>query len=319
MPSATSGDFWPRVVVDEASFDFRELADAEVERALDEFNDALDALRRDGQPPAVYSDYCSVECRDGMELVQLLYSPAADIDPDVRRRTGLLLDRCWEWDNDAPPGCAPMDLPGTFIPAFSVGYAFAMGLAGRAVGCLVFPTCSRRGLLTLNGEAGDVKVVFFAAAFEVREVWRHAFALEDVAEDEFFAVAAFAFPKLVFHPDLRFGKFAGRYAALRDPVVRILRALNDHFPRMLAEHKGIPHDVAAAMGKYGIDLSPESSKTHANEASMRERYVTYNGTRYCCEWHVKIERQRNRIHFTLPAAGPAGRILIGIFTVHLNV
>jgi hypothetical protein len=57
VPGATSGDFWPRVVVDEASFDFRKLADADVERGLDQFNDTLDALRRDGQAPAVYSDY----------------------------------------------------------------------------------------------------------------------------------------------------------------------------------------------------------------------------------------------------------------------
>ncbi|MGH3693297.1 MAG: hypothetical protein ACRDRX_04730 [Pseudonocardiaceae bacterium] len=52
---------------------------------------------------------------------------------------------------------------------------------------------------------------------------------------------------------------------------------------------------------------------------MRKRYVAYEGSRYCCEWHAKIERHRNRIHFTLPAAGPAGRILIGIFTEHLDV
>lgn len=319
MPSAASGDFWPRVVIDEASFDFRTLSDTDVESALDQFNDALAALRKDGPAPAVYSDSCSVECRDGMELWQLLSTRGTAIDPDVSRRTLALFNRCEVWDDDAPPDCTPMDLPHTSIPAFSVGYAFAMGLAGRAVGCLVFPTCQRRGLVPVNGEAGAVEVVFFAAAPEVREVWRHAFALEDVAEYEFFAVAAFAFPGLVFHPDLRFGKFDGSYAALRDRVVGILGALNDHFPRVLAEHKGIPYDVAAAMGKYGVDLSPESPNTHANEASMRQRYVTYDGTQYCCEWHVKIERQRNRIHFALPAAGPARRILIGIFTVHLNV
>ncbi|MGH3795131.1 MAG: hypothetical protein ACRDSP_09600 [Pseudonocardiaceae bacterium] len=319
MPGATSGDFWPRVVVDEASFDFRKLPDEDVERGLEQFNDALDALRRDGQAPAVYSDYHSVECRDGMELVQLLYARATDVDPDVCRRTGVLLDRCQEWDNGAPAGCMPIDLRETPIPAFSAGYALAMGLGGRAVGCLVFPTCPRRGLLTLNSELSTVEVAFFAEAPEVGRVWLHAFTLEDVPEYEFFAVAMFAFPRLVFHPDLRFGKFDGTYAALRDPVVRILSALNDHFPRVLAERQGIPYDVKAAMGQYGVNLSPESPKTHASEAFMRTRYVTYNETRYCCEWHAKIERHRNRIHFTLPADGPAGRILIGIFTDHLDV
>jgi hypothetical protein len=319
VPGATSGDFWPRVVVDEASFDFRKLTDADVERGLEQFNDALDTLRRDGQAPAVYSDYHWVECRDGVELVQLLHTRVTDVDRDVRIRTITLLDHCQEWDNDAPAGCTPIDLPETPIPAFSAGYALAMALSGRAVGCLVFPACPRRGLLALNGESSAAEVMFFAEASEVHKIWRHVFTLENVSEHEFFAVAAFAFPQLVFHSNLRFGKFAGSYASVCDLVVRILCALNDHFPRVLAERLGLPYDVAAAMGQYGVDLSPESTKTHSNEAFMRQRDVTHDGSRYRCEWHAKIERGRNRIHFALPAEGPDGRILIGIFTNHLDV
>lgn len=319
MPGATSSDFWPRVVVDEASFDFRKLPDADVERGLDQFNNALDTLRRDGQAPAVYSDYHSAECRDGMELVQLLYTRVTDIDPDVCRRTGVLLDRCQVWNNDAPVGCTPIDLPETPIPAFSVGYALAMAVSGRAVGCLVFPACPRCDLLTLNGESSAAEVLFFAEASEAHRIWRYAFTLEKVSEPEFFAVAAFAFPQLIFNSNLRFGKFTGSYAVVRDAVVRILCALNDHFPRVHAERMGLPDDVAAAMGQYGVDLSRESTKTHSNEAVMRQRDVTHDGSRYRCEWHAKIERDRNRIHFTLPTDGPDGRILIGIFTNHLDV
>ncbi|MGH3874605.1 MAG: hypothetical protein ACRDSR_24405 [Pseudonocardiaceae bacterium] len=319
MPGATSDDRWPRVVIDEASFDFRALSDADVERCLDQFNVALTDLRDDSQMPAVYSDYNAVECRDGVELVQFIFGRETGVDPDIRRRTGVLLDRCREWDDKAPAGCEPLDLPETPIPAFSAGFALAMGLSGRAVGCLVVSTCQRRGPLTLTNGSGSTAVVFFAAAPEVRWVWRRAFTLEDVPEREFFSVAAFAFPALVFHPNLSFGKFVGSYPAVRDPVVRILCALNDHFPRVLSEYQGLPHAVAAAMGQYGVDLSPESPNTRASEAFMRKRYVTYNESRYCCEWHAKIERHRNRIHFTLPAAGPAGHILIGIFTEHLDV
>ncbi|MGH3900147.1 MAG: hypothetical protein ACRDTA_18285 [Pseudonocardiaceae bacterium] len=319
MPDATSDDFWPRVVIDEASFDFRKLSDVDVERGLDLFNHALDELRQNGQRPAVYSDYHEVKCRDGLELVQFLYDRATEVDPDVCRRTGVLLDRCQEWDNKAPAGCEPLDLPETPIPAFSAGFALTMGLSGRAVGCLVVATCQRQGSLTLSSGSGSADVVFFTEATEAHRVWRQAFALEDVPEHEFFVVAAYAFPTLIFHPDLRFGKFVGSYTATRDPVVRILCALNDHFRRVLAEHQGLPHAVAAAMGQYGVDLSPESPKTRASDAFMRKRYVTYDESQYCCEWHAKIERHRNRIHFTLPASGPDGRILIGIFTEHLNV
>jgi len=319
VPSATSGDFRPRVVVDEASFDFRELPDAAAEVALEQFNESLEALRDDRQVPAVCSLYAYVECRDGMELHNLLYSRATEVDPDVCRRTGLLLDRCPAWDDDAPAGCEPLDLPETPIVAFSVGFAFEMALSSRAVGCLVVPSCPRRDFRRLSRESSAADVLFFAEALEARRVWRHAYAVEDVAEHEFFAVAAFAFPSLVFHPGLQFGKFDGSYAAVRDPVVRILSALDDHFPRVLAERQGLPSDIAAAMGQYGVDLSPESPNTRRSEALMRKREVAYSGITYRCEWHAKIERHRNRIHFTLPTGGPGGCVLIGIFAEHLDV
>jgi len=194
-------------VVDEASFDFRELPDAAAEAALEKFNESLDALRDDRQMPAVCSLYAYVECRDGMELHNLLYSRATEVDPDVCRRTGLLLDRCPAWDDDAPAGCEPLDLPETPIAAFSVGFAFLMALSSRAVGCLVVPSCPRRDFRRLSRESSAADVLFFADAPEARRVWRHAYAVEDVAEREFFAVATFAFPSLVFHPGLRFGRF----------------------------------------------------------------------------------------------------------------
>ncbi|MGH3831485.1 MAG: hypothetical protein ACRDRS_13745 [Pseudonocardiaceae bacterium] len=171
----------------------------------------------------------------------------------------------------------------------------------------------------MTGKAGAAEVLFVAETSEVHRVWQSVFALEDIPEREFFTVAAFAWPALVFHPDLKFRKFTGSYTAVRDRVVRILCALNNHFPRVITDHQGLPRSVAAAMGQYQVDLSPESPNTRASEALMRQRDVMYDGSRYRCEWHAKIERNRNRIHFTLPAAGPAGRILIGIFTEHLDV
>jgi hypothetical protein len=318
VPAATA-DSRPRVVVDEASFDFREMPDATVEEALEEFDEALETLRESGQQPAVFSAYIDAECRDGVDVCGLLYEQATRVDRDVSLRTALLLERCEEWDEDAPSGCEPLELPDTPVEAYSAGFAFAMALANRAVGCVVVPCCSRRGFQTLHHQALSAEVLFFAEPTEVRRVWRHAFALEDVPEPDFFAIAERAFPSLVFHPNLRFGKFDRSYTDVRGAVVKILSALNDHFPQVLSERNGLPYDVAAAMGQYGVDLSPESPGTHASEALMRLRDVTYQGTTYRCEWHAKLERHRDRIHFTLPSQGPGGRILIGIFADHLGV
>jgi hypothetical protein len=315
---AVTAESRPRVVVDEASLDFRELSDAQAEDALEEFDDALEALCAGGQTPAVFSAYIDTGCRDGVTFYDVLFAKATCVDRDVLLRTTLLLERCPEWDDDAPAGCEPLELPETPIDAYSAGFAFAMALEQRSVGCLVTPCCTRRGCRTLYRRSQSADVLFFADAADARKVWRHAFALENVAEQDFFTVAELAFPSLVLHPDLRFGKFDGSYSDLRSPVVKILSALDDNFAHVLAERNGLPYDVAAAMGGYGVDLSPESPNTRASNVLMRLRDVTYDGATYHCEWHAKIERHRNRIHFTLPSQGPGGRILIGIFAEHLD-
>lgn len=51
---------------------------------------------------------------------------------------------------------------------------------------------------------------------------------------------------------------------------------------------------------------------------MRERDVTHDGTVFRCEWHAKLEPNRNRIHFSEPSEHLAGRVLAGIFVDHLN-
>lgn len=123
---------------------------------------------------------------------------------------------------------------------------------------------------------------------------------------------------VVFHPSLNFGRFDGPYRDVLQAVVTAFGALNDHFARVMAEQAGIPHQVAAALGQYGLDLSPESPKTRASKKRMSERTVSFHGNIYQCEWHAKLTRGGNRIHFSLPQPDLGGRILIGIFVDHLE-
>lgn len=80
----------------------------------------------------------------------------------------------------------------------------------------------------------------------------------------------------------------------------------------------IPDKVQAELGRFGVDLSPESTNTHANPSAMRQRRVRHEGEEYVCEWHAKEHPARNRIHFTLPDQRLGGRILVGIFVDHLD-
>lgn len=76
----------------------------------------------------------------------------------------------------------------------------------------------------------------------------------------------------------------------------------------MVECKGMPAAIAAAMGSLGVDVSPESPKTRTSEKLMSKRDVDYDGKVFRCEWHAKVERHRNRVHFALPHEALDGRI-----------
>jgi hypothetical protein len=191
-----------------------------------------------------------------------------------------------------------------------------MILQGRGVACLAFPDSGRAGFVPVRAGVHGGDVFFFSERRQLPAFWRSLFALESVPEDEFFALSMLAFPSSVFHPNLSFQRFDGSYPLLRDRVVAVLAALDDYFGIEFRKCNGLPHQVQAAFGRYGFDLSPESPNTRKSERLMRLRDVEYEGRVYRCEWHAKLEPHRNRIHFAV-TNNSDDRIFVGIFADHL--
>jgi hypothetical protein len=315
VPSAGPTDAI-RIVLDEASFDFRGLSDSELERHLDDLNFTLHALRGGVFCAPMWDGF---ECFDGCELYQFLTGERpSDVSRDTRILSHTLLDRCAEWSSDIPRLSSTIAI-GDQEPtmALSVGYALAMWLTGFAIACLVFPRALNRGFVPVTGEHGSHEVFFFSDPLELPTFWRQLFSFENIPEPAFFEFAEIAFPELVFHPALSFRHFEGAYLDLRDRVVSALGGLNDHFVREYHEQRGLPSGIQAAMGRHHVLLSPESPRTRGSAALMKQREVVYNGRTYVCEWHAKLERHRNRIHFSEPSESLRGKILIGKFVSHL--
>jgi hypothetical protein len=316
VPSAATIDA-NRIVLDESSFDFRGLPDSQIERYLDDLNHTLLVLRGTVASAPMWDGF---ECLDSCELYRFLTGEyPSTVSRDTRILSHTLIDRCVEWD----PGVPHIDTTVTIgdgdpMTALSVGYALAMWLAGFGIACLVFPRVPYRGPVSVTGARGSHEVFFFQDPSELAAFWRSLFAFESIPEHNFFDMAKIAFPQLVFYPALSFRHFEGSYLDVRDRVVTALGGLNDYFAHEFREQKGLPASIQTAMGRYHVDLSPESPRTRGSSALMKEREVVYNGQRFVCEWHAKLERHRNRIHFSEPSASLNGRILIGIFTSHLT-
>lgn len=318
MPSAEKAEA-VRVVIDEASFDFRQLGNDELELQMDIFNETVSSLRNAGirawKPPM----FEAVPCHDRHELFEFLMSgPGTAIDRDTRYSFFGLVDKCPEWDPSVP-GCDEVTLADARpVMAMSVAYALTSAIHDQGVSCLVFGACSRRGFVTTTSEIGSAEIFFFTDTSTLPLFWRALFEVEEVAEADFFNLAYYAFPGLVFSSKLNFRRFDGAYRDIRPHVVTHLSVLNDHFLTTHRAASGIAQQIEGALASLGCaGVSPESPKTHRSEHLMSQRDVAHEGNVVRCEWHTKLEPHRNRIHFAF-GGFLNNKILIGIFVDHLD-
>jgi hypothetical protein len=229
------------------------------------------------------------------------------------------MDKCRSWESSADV-TSPLQIDAITVDmAWSVNYALHCTVAGRSVACLELSVSERRGWLrtSCREAAAEAEVYFFAEADELAGFWRDLYQREDIPEHRFFDLVGFAFPGLVMASGLAFRRFDGTYTEMRDWVVRALGVINDEFAAAMSESVGQPSAVQAALGHFGLNLSPESPKTRANPKAMKLRDVEHKRVLYRCEWHAKKEPHRNRIHFSLPVSALGNKILIGIFIDHL--
>lgn len=321
MLGAENDDY--RFVIDETSFDFRGLPTGRLTELIDDFSDTLDDIRQD-HVVAKSELWYAHPCLDVCELGDFLWthgSAGDDVSPDARRRLLTLMDRCPSWerqeDFEIPDVVRLRDT--TRELAWTLGHAVLRTASGRSTGCVVFPADhTLQGWVQATAGSATAELFFLRSPDDLVSFWRGIYDREEVPESSFAVIAAEAFPHLVLAESLSFGRFIGSYRETAPWVVRTLSVLNDHFADAMHRHAGIPHQVQAELGRFKLDLSPESPKTRANPKIMRQREVEHEREKYLCEWHAKQHPARNRIHFSVPDQRLGGRILVGIFVDHLD-
>jgi hypothetical protein len=228
-----------------------------------------------------------------------------------------LLDKCSPIDDDAQELDPAVSVDGCPVfDSYGIALVHADGSSSDSYGRAVLSLAhrGRSGARNVVRGGRDVAVFFLVDFVDERLFWRSVYELANVPERQFFELAPRAFPNLLFASTLNFGRFAGLYATVREEVVRHLGALNDTWTVAYVEEAGNSDRISA---RIGIDVSRESGLTRAAEGLMRQRDVPFHGRKYRCEWHSKLEPDRNRIHFH-PAGESIEHPLIGIFCDHLD-
>lgn len=302
-----------RYVVDESAFTFGSTEWNAVSRDLRALADQLLALREAEQTVGLVSGWGAIECLTGVDLATVLSAPVHP-DRDLRLRLLGLLDKCQAWDESPGVVIHPLvTINGVSTQSFGIAWAHASVASRRGMAAVTMPHTQCRGSCRVGCCGVVVAIHFVVSSADHAPFHRSLYELEDVAESDFWSVARLAFPELVFAEALTFRRFAGPYVHLRSAVVLHLGALNDRFLDAFHGERGDSRRVSA---RLGIDVSREGA-TRASESLMRLRDVQHGNLTYRCEWHTKLEPNRNRIHFHPGDAGTQGRVFIGVFVDHL--
>lgn len=155
---------------------------------------------------------------------------------------------------------------------------------------------------------------------------RTLFLAQKLSEDSLISYSTAMFGKLYFHvPLAKIKNLSIDFEIFRDKIVSHFSYLNDHAQDDFEKYKQNLEIIANA-GARGVEISPESPKTHKDAAAMKEREIIVDGVTILCEWHTKLDKQIGRVHFfprihqdTRVKKVVEDRVIIGIITDHLKV
>lgn len=204
--------------------------------------------------------------------------------------------------------------------------------AGIPVGC--FTLGESRASETVTA-AHSVSVCFVGDESGRSLYWRSVIALESFRLDSLLRNASRAYPNLYFVDGVvaQASGLAGGYTASRQRIHLALVALNDwgHWAFTCAPPAISPADAVAPyfglrptnqlieqrFAGLGLDAAPENPNVYNDRACREARETKVKGKVLYCEWHIKLEPHRNRIHFHPPVHESDDRVIVGMISEHL--
>jgi hypothetical protein len=218
------------------------------------------------------------------------------------------------------------------VSAPDLAWAHHSVRARKPVACL---SLFRSGMFVTRSAAGSANVFWVKTEEDRVSFWRNAIILDGDSADSLDRFASQAYPRIYFCRGALGGKakLGGGYLAVRSVVQRCLASLSDHgewaftFPRpALRPNEPMGPDPTARPTRkiiedrfrgLGIEIAPENPDVFKDPVCRRAREVLVRGKLLYCEWHIKIELHRNRIHVHAPVAETDNKVAVAIIDEHL--
>lgn len=297
---------------------------------LEKFFDRLDVARERGEPYQASRELLEQAIGSGKRLHEVLWSEL--LSRDVRERAAAHFGRMSYWDDERD--YVSLDAVIEHEPVFSPSAALAAQLSARGdvVSCVPLPgRWQRRVEVVVEGQSA---MVWFVVDEPTHRGWlRHALASAGNDASALRRLAPHAFPDLWFHSEVWDGlrHFEGGYDRVREALHRFLSLLDDEGAWIFSDRSAallrsessageLPVTrrlIQQRFGAHGLDVAPESPDVANDRAQRRARERTIGGRALYCEWHFRIERHINRVHFHEPVPESNGRVVVAIFHSHL--
>ncbi|TBD84815.1 hypothetical protein [Rhizobium ruizarguesonis] len=149
--------------------------------------------------------------------------------------------------------------------------------------------------------------------------WREAIVIAGDSEDSLRRFASGAYPSLLFHDGALDGlrDLGGGYLALRNEIKRALQILDEGGASAFTDPPVTNQNIQHRFRNLGLNVAPENPNVYLNGNCRIAREISIDGTNLYCEWHVKIEPHRNRIHIHPPTLSSQDRLIVAIIHDHL--
>lgn len=268
---------------------------------------------------------------DGESLSDLVWG----LPREVVERLSALFGRIRYWDDDEPWDVIEATIAGEEVVSPSAVHVHRRVCDGEVAGCIPLPGRWAGPTSVVVGEEAAL-VHFVTDEATHRGFFRAAMVAQKLDERAVEALASHAFPETFFLDDTWRGvrSFDGGYARVRDDLLRFLAVVDDHGAWIFTDTSGrlSPKEQVSSTGKevpitdaivearfggFGLNVAPEKPNVRRHAESRRARTRTVAGEEIYCEWHFKIERHTNRVHFHRPTEGSGGRVIVAIFAQHL--
>jgi hypothetical protein len=311
-----------RFAIDERSVDLNGLDVADARSAFLTFLEHIRDVGAEGHGICYDEDLFLSDLRGGGTFWDL-FSPDAELQlghEDCERAVAAFstMPKWHELSSPQPVDVEVRVAGGPVETTGSVAWAHAQGGRGlSAAACLSAPHGRTPGRHQVLVRGVDRPVWFMVSAKDIERYFRDLLGNCAETPDDFAALADYAFRDLIFFNGCFDGirKMSRTCRDLAPDIVAHLSAFSDAGQRIFS---GRWQDAQAEFGSLHINISDENGATKSDKKAAAERLRTFDDKDMYFWWHSKIEPHRDRIHICPDRVPAGGKIIVGIFCLHLK-